>query len=334
MDDPADGQAFAATLLAALAPLFNACASAPPDEAAPCSFPGERAPGSRAGRVAVPRATLHYEVEGSGPTLVLVHGSADHRLFHPVLGRLADRFRVVYYDQRGYGLTTSDADERPALEDDVADLEALRVELGVESVHLLAMSNGGPIAIDYALANPTRVRRLVLLDTYADNNARIALAYPLVREVLADEGREAAVEAIEARRSRDPLQRDIDAFLVTPHTHHESALPREWVEYWFRSGCMTDVGPRPWRSPRDYARLDDLARLDVPTLVVCGAKDRVTPLEHSRDMESRLPHGRLVVLEGAGHLAFAERPDEFARIVHEFLLGEADGPITQGEEPR
>jgi len=275
----------------------------------------------------LPGCNLYYEVLGSGPPLVLVHGAADHRIFDPVADRLAQKLTVIRYDQRHYGRTRV-RDVRHGQKDqaastlatDVADLDMLRAALGFQRVHVLALSNGGPIAIEHALTHPHAVDRLILVDTYADNDARTVMAWPLVREVLSDPRRQQGLRRIGHLRG---IERQVEEFLLLPHPHHELPLPRPWVERWFRSGCLG--GPRN-TPPRSYARMDMLSRIDIPTLVICGERDRITPLEHSRQMAARLPNGRLAVLRGAGHLALAEKPEEFVQLVRAFLLGNPQQP--------
>jgi 3-oxoadipate enol-lactonase len=279
-----------------------------------------------------PDCDLYYEVTGSGPPVVLVHGAADLRIFDPVVDRLATKLTVIRHDQRGYGRTrVRDGAPATTLATDVADLDMLRATLGFQRVHVLALSNGGPIAIEHALTHPHAVDRLILLDTYADNDARTEMAWPLVREVVSHPQRVLILEEIAKNKRLDKTSRQVEEFLLQPHTHHELPLPRSWVESWFRSGCLGEgrnTTQARYRSPphRAYARLDSLARIDAPTLVICGERDRITPLEHSRQMAARLPNGRLAVITSTGHLAFAEKPDEFIRLVHAFLLGNRERP--------
>jgi len=258
---------------------------------------------------------------------VLVHGAADRRIFDPVVSELSKKLTVIRYDQRGYGRTRVRDHEVPTtVATDVADLDLLRAALGFERVHVLALSNGGPIAIDYALTYPHAIDKMILVDTYADNDARTVMAWPLIREVLSDPRRVKRLEEIAEDKRASKIDRQVQEFLLLPHTHHELPLPRRWVDNWFHSGCLgeaRDAGQAKHRSPphRAYAKLDMLDRIETPTLVICGERDRVTPLEHSRQMVAQFPNGQLAVIAGTGHLAFAEKPDEFVRLVRTFLLG-------------
>jgi len=261
--------------------------------------------------------SLYYELEGEGPALMLIHGSVNHALFHPVLSRLNDAFTVVYYDQRGLGLSKVEGAYEYDLANDVEDLEALRSELKLETMALLGASNGGPIAIDYALKYPERVSKIIFLDTYADNGDRIVMAWPLVKKLVHDETRAKKLKEIEENSSLSGREKSIREWLLLPHPHHHSPLPREYVELWHDCNVFSDLGRAP---ERDYSRLGALKEIKAPALVICGRHDAITPLAHSRKMADLLPNGRLVVFEKSGHLAFVEEEDGFIEAVRNFLF--------------
>jgi proline iminopeptidase len=305
------------------------CVSSPSRLTGYCKFADDN--GFHCGFVRRGQAQLYFETTGEGTALVLVHGGANHGIFHDGLIDLASDCTLVYYDQRGYGHTRVGfgGDSPATLATEVADLDALRRHLGFERIDLLALSNGGPIAIDYTLAHPERVRRLILLDTYADNDDRISMAQPLVAEAINDEGRQTALQKIRADETLDELQRKVEEFLLLPHTHHHSPVPRSLVETWYATGVLDRNIPKDQRRfqstpERDYSRLGDLTRIHCPTLVICGRHDRVTPLPHSQKMAAQLPRGELAILELSGHLGHIEERDRFLNLVRQFLAGRND----------
>lgn len=264
---------------------------------------------------------IYYRIAGHGAPLYLVHGAAPHGIFLPTAAALADTATLVYWDQRGWGRSRiTDTTRAATLAADVADLEALRSSLDHARIDLLALSNGGPVAIEYALRHPGRVRRLILLATYADNDDRIAVAQRLCREVLEDPGRRRAMAAIAARKL-PPEERAIEEFLLLPSTQHHRPVARAIVEEWVRNGVLGGPAQPALCSPpeRVYHGLDRLRRIAVPVLVITGRHDRVTPLVHARKMAERLPNARLVVLEDSGHLAHIDEPQRFLAVVREFL---------------
>ena len=114
--------------------------------------------------------TQHYVRSGEGPSVVLIHAlGLDHRLWQPQIERLANTCQVIAYDVRGHG--QSDVPSGPyTLSDFAEDLEGLLDALGVDGAHVVGISMGGMISQAFALAQPQRVRSLVLADTTSEYN--------------------------------------------------------------------------------------------------------------------------------------------------------------------
>src|SRR5262245_57108437 len=109
----------------------------------------------------IPGARLHYEVAGSGEPLVLIHGfTLDMRMWDDQFASLARHFQVVRYDLRGFGKSSMPTTEPYTHAD---DLKALLDCLNIERAHVLGLSMGGSIAINFALNYPAMVDRLVLV---------------------------------------------------------------------------------------------------------------------------------------------------------------------------
>ena len=112
------------------------------------------------GRVAVEGGSLYFEVHGSGPSVVLLHaGDLDLTMWDPQVTRLARSFRVIRYDARGHGRSTAPRGPYSTVE----DLRLLLDHLGVEHAHLVGISMGAGVALNFAVAYPARVRNLVLV---------------------------------------------------------------------------------------------------------------------------------------------------------------------------
>ena len=117
---------------------------------------------SDTGRVAVEGGTLFYEVRGSGPAVVLLHGGGlDRTMWDPQLEPLLRSFRVVRYDARGHGRSSAPMGPYSMVE----DFRLVLDHLGVERAHLVGLSMGGGTALDFATAYPARVHTLALVST-------------------------------------------------------------------------------------------------------------------------------------------------------------------------
>ena len=108
-----------------------------------------------------------YYLAGQGEPLVLIHGNAStHEVWSGVVGSLEPHFQCISYDLRGHGSRSSSV-ETYSLDDLVADLELLRIRLGIEKAHIVGHSLGGMIGVSYARSYPDRVKTLCMMSTPA-----------------------------------------------------------------------------------------------------------------------------------------------------------------------
>ena len=258
---------------------------------------------------------------GDGPPIVVVHGGPDfdHCYFLPELDRLADAFRLVYYDQRGRG--RSAAGVRPedvTLSSEIDDLDRVRSRFGLESVAVLGHSWGGVLAMEYAIRHPDRVSHLLLLDT----GPASADDWRSFREGLARR-RPADVDAMRAIASTDAYARgDLEAEAAYYRIHFRITVRRpdhlELLVARLRSN-FTEQGVVLARAiehrlyedtseSADWDLFPALRRLGVPTLVLHGEDDFV-PVEFAARIAEAVPGARLSVLPGCGHFTFLEAPE-------------------------
>ena len=249
---------------------------------------------------------IAYERRGEGPPLVFLHGYVgDRRTWRAQVQGLSDEFTVVAWDAPGYG-GSSDPPESFRLSDFADCLAAVIDALGLGRPHLAGLSFGGGLALELYKRHPSVPRTLVLVSAYA------GWAGSLPPEVVDHRLRQAL-------RLADLPADDLVAELV-PTLFGESA-PRELVAEFAAS--MLERRPAGLRATsRAFAEADlrdVLPRVRVPTLLVYGDADVRAPLDVARDLHARIPGSRLVVMEGAGHLANIEAPERFNAEVRAFL---------------
>jgi proline iminopeptidase len=124
--------------------------------------------GPSEGHVLTDRARLYYRVTAEGAPIIVLHGGPDfdHHYLLPEMDRLADSFRLVYYDQRGRGRSAGDVQpEEVSLASEIGHLDAVRRHFGFDSVAVLGHSWGGVLAMEYASRHPEHVSHLILVDT-------------------------------------------------------------------------------------------------------------------------------------------------------------------------
>jgi proline iminopeptidase len=269
-----------------------------------------------------PGATIYYEVRGGGPgtPLVLVNGGPgfDHAYLHvsDVWDRLAERRPVVFWDQRGNGRSGAlQAGQSCTLADQIADLEALRAHLGYDKIDLLGHSWGGYLVMAYAARHPERITHLVILDSAAprwqDTRYLFEDMYPETEElrVSFDYGMAMGDKAAEA----GGLGAYMSMLFVSPEK---------------RDAFLAAASSFAFSLPVNQALEADLVRFNLnpelpkfrfPTLVGTGRYDfNVAPLIAYR-IHKAIPGSRFVAFEHSGHLPFYEEPEEFQRVLEEFL---------------
>jgi 3-oxoadipate enol-lactonase len=248
---------------------------------------------------------LDHRLHGRGgaPPLVLANSlGARQQLWTRQLPALAERFRVLTYDHPGHGASGL-PDEPCTVEAFARGLLELLDALALERVSLCGTSLGGMVGMALALEAPERVERLVLSCTSAYVGPPDAWA-ERARSVRTD-GMEAIAESVVVR-------------WFTPE------LPRERPETVARFRAMLVETPA-----EGYARCcealaawdarERISEISVPTLVIAGADDPATPVEHAELIVSRIPGARLLVLERAAHLANVERAEEYLDAVLDHL---------------
>lgn len=252
-------------------------------------------------------ASAHIVDRGSGPALVLSHGTLmDRTMFAAQVEALSGRHRVVAYDHRA----RTDRWQGPYSLDDLAD-DCVRLldELGIERCVLGGMSMGGFMAIPLALRHPDRLDGLALIATMAGG-------YP--------PGEVAEIEAMLARLvERETVSREIaewerDLVMGATTRRERPELVEAWMERWMtRRSEAVHWEFRSWMHKPDMT--ERLAEVDLPALVLHGTEDVVLPIERARTMAAALPRARMVEIERAGHTLTVEAPDAVNAVLAEFL---------------
>jgi len=266
-------------------------------------------PRGRGGFVRVNSLRLHYDEQGHGPPLILLHGgglsSASWTAFAKAAAR---RFRVFRLDSRGHGQTSnpSGAISYDLMADDVAAF------LRARHLHrplILGYSDGGIVALTLARKHPELARALV-----------VAGAAPVARDTrhyLAGLKRHFAVDRRGELRPADldAVARERPAMVERYQALHPRADPAYWRT------LLSDVWPM-WSRPVGYTRAQ-LARVETPTLVLLGDRDEFFRPEDGRRLARMLPRGELALVSGAGHAFFRDAPERFRRIAERFLAAHA-----------
>ena len=253
-------------------------------------------------------ARIHYEQEGVGLPLVFLHaGVADSRMWQPQIRAFADQFECIAPDIRGFGLSALP----PGPWSPVGDLLGLIDHLHLKPVHLVGCSIGGGVAIDFAIEHGERISKLVLVGPGV-GGVHFSAQYP---ELFAE------AEAAEKAGDRHAIvEADARLWLDGPRRrpgYVKDPLRKLFFEMDSNFDSDFDSAPIDQIEPPAAERLHEIT---APTLVVVGDEDAPPVFDAVELLMDKVPHARKAVIHDAAHLPNLEHPEEFNRIVLEFLL--------------
>lgn len=266
----------------------------------------------RSGTVHTNGQQLFYEMHGDGPPLVLVMGIGyDSSLWalHQV-PVLSTRFRVVLTDNRGVG-RSSRPDHPYTIADMADDVAGLLDELDIHRTHLLGLSMGSMIGMEFALRHADRLDRLVLSGPGAAPARSAVDPISTWNWVKANDpsgevfGSQQLTWLFSSafHRNRQAVQDTIALLASNPNPVNPEAYDRQAQAY------------------LHFDALDRLGGITAPTLVIVGEQDLLTPPWVAREVADGIPDARFEIVRGAGssHVVPLERPDDFNRLVMGFL---------------
>jgi proline iminopeptidase len=254
------------------------------------------------------------------PPLVCVNGGMlfDHSMLWPALSPLAAKRQLVLYDQRGRGASQEPPDPSAAtIDDDAADLAALRRALGIRRWDILGHSWGGGISMLAAAIDQAGTRRLVLVDSVSPTSEWMA---PMRQEVIA------RLQGTE----REAYLAVSEEALKTPDAEVQAQHARATYPAWFADAEFARFFRPPQVTSRTGAAVlahlrregydwrDRLSALRVPTLVMHAERDPF-PEWASRQVAAVLPESRFALVPDSGHMPFWEAPRRFFALIESFL---------------
>jgi pimeloyl-ACP methyl ester carboxylesterase len=254
-------------------------------------------------------ARLHYEVEGSGEPVLLIHaGIANLRMWDDQATALRDRYRVIRYDTRGYGETVT----QKVPFSNRADAAAVLDHLGEPSAHVVGLSRGGMIALDFAIERPERVRSLVV--------AAGGIGGYQSPDELPDETFEEPDRLAEARDWEALSDWETRFWVDGPSQPPDRVDPQvrskvhDWILATYRAE-KEEGEPQPLDPPA----VGRLAELRAPLMVVLGTLDDPGTQDACRHLARSVPGARLEVFDGAAHMLNLEQPERFTALLRDFL---------------
>jgi 3-oxoadipate enol-lactonase len=257
------------------------------------------------GSVATARGRIGFAEAGSGDAtpIIFLHGvGSDKRVWQPQLDHFGKSRRAVAFDYPGYG--ESDFAEDASRDDFAASILAAMSALGMGRAHVCGLSLGGVVAIAMHAAAPKRCASLIIADSFAvhpDGQAiydrSVAASHSMTMRVLA----EARSGVLLGSAATDTLRAEV-------------------IE------TMAAIDPAAYRIGAEAVWLADqrdrATSIDIPTLILVGEEDGITPPSLSEELHRLIPGSCLEWIAAAGHLANAEQPQAFNKTIESFLSGQ------------
>jgi 3-oxoadipate enol-lactonase len=250
---------------------------------------------------------IAYDDVGSGPPIVLVHGYPFNRtMWNEQVAALSDNYRVIRLDLRGHG--ESESSEGPSTMNLMAnDIASLLDQLGVSRAVIGGLSMGGYVTLAFYQLFPSRVDKLVLADTraQADTEENKKVRAEQAQKILA-EGMAGIVDTMlpkmlapETVSKRPEVVKRVRDMML--QTKPEGA-----------AAALLGMAQREDQTAR-------LADIRVPTLILVGREDAITPVADSEKMHGAIAGSQLNIIENAGHVSNIEQPERFNRALSDFL---------------
>jgi proline iminopeptidase len=284
-------------------------------------------------RAKIRQTEIYFDIEGMGlvpdgdrmrekPVAFVLHGGpgGDHSSYKPSFSPLAERMQLVYVDHRGQGRSAPELPERMNLDENVEDLEALRLHLGLERVVVIGTSYGGMVAQAYGARYPESVSHLVLIVTasHAGFNAR-------ARQIVAERG------TAEQNRVCDQLWAgELDTVAKLRHYYDQMG---PMYSYRFDPvkaaagrgrGILTPAALNEAFRPGGFLRTFDLrpelGRITAPTLILAGRHDWICPVEFSEEIHGLIPGSDLRVFEESSHSIRGDETQGLLDVIAGFVV--------------
>jgi proline iminopeptidase len=266
--------------------------------------------------VSINGTTLWYDVEGEGPPCLVVHGGlgVDHALYRATLGRLTERLRVVWYDQRGNGVSARPDLGTITMEQLADDASGLLDALDLGPAVVLGHSYGAFVAQELALRHPEAVRALVLA---AAGPGQLG-----ANEVEGEDGEGPEVPEGLARAFASPVTTDDEmreVFTAALPFYVSRFDPARLQEAFQQAVLSVSAMVRGFEVLATWSAVDRLGQIRVPTLVIGGRDDCVVSWPEQIRIAKRVPGSELEIFDDTAHFAWLDEPDGFWARVDGFL---------------
>jgi pimeloyl-ACP methyl ester carboxylesterase len=269
---------------------------------------------------------LSLEIEGKGPTVVFVHGiPSDYRVWKPQVDRLSTKFHTISYSRRCAWPNMHGDYMSSTVENNVRDLEELINSVGVDSIHLVSHSYGGPIATSYTLKHPEKVQSLTLIEPHLpavvvdQTNKDETLALINSKPLVAKSGKE-SVDNIKATL-QEVFQNHMDKALNSyyPKTWENNDVKVKLTEQARTMMIDNMVTFKEMMTESPTFNKADASRIAKPTLILSGQRTTEWMKTVAGELHKNISDNQIIIIQNAAHYPHIENPKDCSEAIFKFL---------------
>jgi pimeloyl-ACP methyl ester carboxylesterase len=261
----------------------------------------------KSGFAPISNGRLYYETAGKGNSLLLVHGNGgDCSMWEDQFEEFAQNYNIIIYDMRGFGKSSMPIEGKAYSHHN--DLKELLSFLGVSEAHILGLSMGSRVAIDFILTYPKMSSSLIAAGPWFGGYAspsveELALVFGPTPSIIKEKGIQAAME----HWWNDPYLKPTMSILELAER-----LWKSTYSFWhfMHQDPIQNLNP---------PAIEQTNKIKLPTLIITAEKDLKACIEIADLLERIIPNSKKVVIDDAGHIMNMEKPKIFNEIVLQFL---------------
>lgn len=243
------------------------------------------------------KGKLYFEVVGEGEPVVFIHGfTLDHRMWKPQVDEFSKKFKVITYDLRGFGKSSTPEDKYSHHE----DLKALLDHLGVTDAHIVGLSLGGEIALDFAVSYPDMIKTLTLADSSL-GGYKSTVDWNVHSELGLDKAKENWLNHQVFNKTKE----NTEATLLLKQIVSDYS---GW--HWFNSDPREKVSP---------STIEQIQNINVPTIIMIGEYDLSYFKDIAEILNNKIPNSTKVIIKNSGHMSNLENIEQFNKTIEQQL---------------
>ncbi|NRD80922.1 alpha/beta fold hydrolase [Bacillus sp. BRMEA1] len=261
---------------------------------------------------------LYVNLIGEGEPIVFLHGGpgSEHRFFLPYMTPLSNKFKLVFYDQRGCGKSDLSQNNEYSMKNEIENLESLRIKLGFEKINLFGESWGTMLALLYATTYPEKVNKILLTAALGVTSMGLEVFSKELEKTMTEDDKAKLSKLEDNLRNRNSSRDEIFNILDSYYVFSKETLKRKEKNI-FNHEVNDAIGADMLNN---YDVTENIHKIsNIPVLVAQGNHDILKPSIIKELLIDYIPHMKLVEIEDCGHWTVVEQPEKMCDVALSFF---------------